>query len=133
MTNKNLFKQFPEKSEFFQTSDGSVFFNKTDAKNWAKELKDGVVNVITKNDSEETKEAKKGVKSDGTPNKEELMAYYNSLTGKTLPKNIGLAKLQERIAEAEEMVKNSEADKLTNDSENEDLTNENEENNETKD
>lgn len=124
MTNKNLFKQFPEKSEFFQTSDGSVFFNKTDAKNWAKELKDGVVNVITKNDSEETKEAKKGVKSEGTPNKEELMAYYNSLTGKTLPKNIGLAKLQERIAEAEEMAEDSES---------EDLTNENEENNETKD
>lgn len=122
MTNKNLFKQFPGKSEFFQTSDGSVFFNKTDAKNWAKELKDGVVNVITKNDSEETKEAKKGVKSDGTPNKEELMAYYNSLTGKTLPKNIGLAKLQERIAEAEEMAEDSES---------EDLTNENEENNET--
>lgn len=133
MTNKNLFKQFPGKPEFFQTSDGSVFFNKSDAKNWAKELKNGVVNVITKNETGKKEEAKTDEKSENTPNKEELMAYYHSLTGKDLPKNIGLAKLQERIAEAEEMVKNSEDEELTNDSESEDLTNENEENNETED
>ncbi|WP_017258399.1 hypothetical protein [Pedobacter arcticus] len=124
-----VFKQHPNEKQFHFTSDATAFYNESDAKVYANTLEDNSVELVKRSDvlkvvsskSEvestgevESKKSKvestdkgesKKAKVEGTGGDDErtgLFAKLEALGGKA-PKNIGLEKLKEKVAELEKV------------------------------
>lgn len=93
MKKDTIFEQHPTLKKYFQTSDGTAFYTQDAANNHAKTLSDKEVKEVERNDEPADE-----------PEDEErtaLIQKYTELYGQAPAKNIGLKKLQERIAEKE--------------------------------
>lgn len=109
MKTDKIFKQNPELSEYFQTSDGQAFYTAEAARMHAKSLADKSVKHVVKGaGAEETEknpaEPKKPAAEEPTE-REALIARYTELYGKAPAKNAKDETLQARIEEKETELK----------------------------
>jgi len=115
-----VFKNHPDLTEFFQTSDGQAFYTENAARTHARTLKNKTVVLVQKSDQpEETKPAGKTVKlPKKNKERDELVARYAELYGKAPSANSKVETLKKRIEEKEAELKAQEASKEAESSEN---------------
>lgn len=102
----DLFKQYPEMSEYYQTSDGTPFFKEETANTHARTLKDKRVKTVYRPDENEndedlpkTETAKEIIEKLKEMDLETAQDYLHAEESLEVPRTTVVAAIQKRIAE----------------------------------
>ena len=101
----NIFKQYPNMSEYYETSDGQKFFKEDPAKVHARSLKDSKVKIVSRSEqTEDTEDTKTETVKDILArlvemDLETVQRYLDSENEKETPRKTVTDALEKRITE----------------------------------